>query len=367
MIWAHRPKNYWTLEMCKKDALRFNSRKEWKKSPKSGYMQAWRKNWLEECCSHMQGLIKPRGYWTLERCKEDALKFAVRSEWKRNSSSGHSIARANGWLDDCCSHMESKSKPAGYWTQERCQDEAVKFGDRREWRSNSNVSYTIAYKNGWLEDSSYHMQRLIKPRGYWTIDLCKHEALRFNTISEWQRGSGASYDAALRKGWKDDCCSHMESPHNPKGYWTLERCKEDALRFNSRKEWRRKSGAGYSAAYKKAWLEECCAHMVKSPRWSDNNVIYIWKQSREYYNGHPVYKIGVTSERLGTDRINQVNKNAEIIIITKVQGSAIHHEKRLLKIGSDPKYVNGDGRTEYRALSEPELKKAVKYVLSVAA
>ena len=48
-----------------------------------------------------------RGYWTKERCDEDALKYNSRSEWNKNNSSAYSAAHKNGWLDECCKHMET--------------------------------------------------------------------------------------------------------------------------------------------------------------------------------------------------------------------------------------------------------------------
>lgn len=48
---------------------------------------------------------KPRGYWTLERCKKDALKYNSRSEWQKKSGSVYGCAGKNGWRDECCLHM----------------------------------------------------------------------------------------------------------------------------------------------------------------------------------------------------------------------------------------------------------------------
>ena len=47
----------------------------------------------------------------------------------------------------------------------------------------------------------------------------------------------------------------------PSGYWTKENCKEDALKYNTKKEWRIHTGGAYISAYKNGWLNECCEHM----------------------------------------------------------------------------------------------------------
>lgn len=38
-------------------------------------------------------------YWIKERCKEEALKYKLRSEFKKYSSSAYTICFKNGWLD----------------------------------------------------------------------------------------------------------------------------------------------------------------------------------------------------------------------------------------------------------------------------
>ena len=48
-----------------------------------------------------------------------------------------------------------------------------------------------------------------KPIGYWTKERCKEETLKYNTRSEFQKGSESAYQAARKNGWLDDICKHM--------------------------------------------------------------------------------------------------------------------------------------------------------------
>ena len=48
---------------------------------------------------------KVRGYWSIDKLKEEALKYKTRGEFQKFSLSAYSIAHKNGWLDDVCSHM----------------------------------------------------------------------------------------------------------------------------------------------------------------------------------------------------------------------------------------------------------------------
>jgi len=44
-------------------------------------------------------------YWTLDKCKENALGYATRLDWQKGNSSAYQSARKNGWLEECCLHM----------------------------------------------------------------------------------------------------------------------------------------------------------------------------------------------------------------------------------------------------------------------
>lgn len=50
---------------------------------------------------------KPHGYWTLERCIEDALRFKRKKDWENESAGAFGAAKRNGWLEQCCAHMKS--------------------------------------------------------------------------------------------------------------------------------------------------------------------------------------------------------------------------------------------------------------------
>jgi hypothetical protein len=105
---------------------------------------------------------RPRGYWTKERCIEDAKRYSTKSAWSKANASACGIARNNGWLDECCAHMEQKYHPAGYWTKERCIEDAKQFNTTYDWRHQGvGHGYHIACKNGWLEECCRHM---VKPK-----------------------------------------------------------------------------------------------------------------------------------------------------------------------------------------------------------
>lgn len=258
---GQNPKGYWTFERCLESARRHEIRERWKKN-ESGACTAARKNgWYFECVQHMGDATKPRGYWSKENCIKSALRFSTREDWRKNESAAYGAARNGGFLDECCAHMKSKTKPANYWTKDRCIAEASRFQSRNEWANKSISSYNASRKNGWLDEACAHMTSKINPNNYWTKQRCLEEALKHSSKYYWQKKSGSSYGKSLKEGWVNECCAHMKSERKPDGYWTKSRCVEEASKYQSKSDWRKKSSSSYSISLKNGWHKECCAHM----------------------------------------------------------------------------------------------------------
>jgi len=210
---------------------------EFKNDYPSEYRFLYKKNLLSKLCEDMGWSYnhkKPNGYWTKKRCMEEALKFNLKTEWKRYSCSSHIAAIKNGWYDECTAHMRTSKffnniqqklknvefsklkkikkdkKPNGYWTKERCLEEARKHSFKNLWKKNSNSSYRAAKKNGWYEECIAHMVEVKKPNGYWTKKRCMEEALKYKTRNEWRENSSSSHYSAKENGWLDECTTHMK-------------------------------------------------------------------------------------------------------------------------------------------------------------
>ena len=206
-----KPAGYWTKERCIESARRFNTRSEWYDGCQSSSTAARRNGWIEECCAHMDRKIKPTGYWSKERCMNEALKFNGRWDWQKGNASSYRQAKVKGWLEECCAHMEMKTKPNGYWSKERCMNEAKKHKYASDWEHSCRNSYSSARTNGWYEECITHMDRKIKPTGYWTKENVLAEARKYQYKPDWKKNSWGSHSAAIRNGWYKECTEHMES------------------------------------------------------------------------------------------------------------------------------------------------------------
>lgn len=150
------------------------------------------------------------------------------------------------------------------WTEETCRQEALKYNCRFDFQREASGAYESARKGGFLNDISQHMEYIKRPNGFWTEETCRQEALKYNCRSDFHRKAEGAYQAALRGGFLNDISQHMEYHiKKPRGFWTEEACLQEALKYSSRLDFNRKAGGAYDAAQKGGFLQKICSHMPK--------------------------------------------------------------------------------------------------------
>jgi predicted GIY-YIG superfamily endonuclease len=88
-------------------------------------------------------------------------------------------------------------------------------------------------------------------------EACQIEALKYNTKKDFLKKSKCLYRKSYKNGWLDDICSHMTPQRKPKNYWTKEKCKEELYKFNSFKELKTKNETVYNIILKNKWFDIC--------------------------------------------------------------------------------------------------------------
>lgn len=356
MISFKKSNDYWTKEKCHLEALKYKTRSEFNKGSGSASNKAKRNDWYEEVCSHMERLgdrrhklvyvyefsdnaayvgltyniqdrkvrrnvdyddavtkhisktgLKPviklltdyiyvdkavieearyiRQYknegwhilnkskagsvggnvvkWTKEKLRKEALKYKSRVEFQKRNGTAYAAVRKNGWLKELCAHMPLLQIPNGSLTKEVCRNEAIKYTTRTQFARNSAGAYDKAWKNGWLDEICSHMTSIQKPHGYWTKEKCRIEALKYKSRTEFQKNSVRAYDKSHKNGWLDELCSHMKLLKLPNGFWknNIEACRAEALKYKSRSEFAFNNSGAYAASKMNGWLVEICSHM----------------------------------------------------------------------------------------------------------
>jgi hypothetical protein len=154
----------YTKQEILNSASKYTNQRDWSNSEPSifrcarGYSKLKNseedKAFFRECISHMQYISKPNGYWTYEKAKEVALKYKTLKEFRENleDASVYKIICKYDWRE-LLEHMEFGVKPKGYWTYEKCKEIALKYKSLTEFSTAKNdcTAYAVIRKNGWNE------------------------------------------------------------------------------------------------------------------------------------------------------------------------------------------------------------------------
>ena len=92
-------------------------------------------------------------------------------------------------------------------------------------------------------------------KGIWSEKKCYEEALKYDTKIGFKKGSQSAYNKSIRKGWFKQYTWLKESK-KPDGYWTYDRLKEEASKYNSRNSFRLNSHSAYNISVKQKFLDE---------------------------------------------------------------------------------------------------------------
>ena len=116
----------------------------------------------------------------------------------------------------------------------------------------------------------------------WTKEKCKEEASKYSSRKEFQKGNSAAYNVALRNKWLNEWFTAMTN----KCKWTYERCKEEAKKYSSRNEFEKAFPSAYQTARKNHWLDEFFdTRPKKSPYWNNYEKCYEDNRQRSRKQG----------------------------------------------------------------------------------
>lgn len=303
--------------------------------------------------------------WTLEQCQESAKKSTGRGEWSVNHHVAYEAARKNGWLNLCLPKSKTRLEDL---TLEQARVLAAPFNSRRQFQMAHSGEYQKAKRMKWLEEITAHYTGCKKPDNYWTMDRCREEALRQGSVKAFKRNAGSAYQKCSEMQWGAEVYWDLPYEAMPSGYWTKDMVLEEAKKYEYRTDFKRGSNGAYGAALRDGYADEAMAHM-SDRRAGDYDAVYLWRAVDESYGGKKVYKIGITSARLKDQRVlecaNANGMGCEILCLRYVGAHyASTLEEHLLQFGEDPKLDVPNGRTEFRALTDDEVKTVVHIIES---
>ena len=273
-----------------------------KKNSGSSYRASLKNKWLDFICSHMVETRKPKNYWTIERCKEEALKYKNNKAFRNGSSGAYQAAEKNGWIYKINGHftlLGNSSKRFIYAFE--FPNNHVYVGLTYSFEERNKVHYTRGTIFNYIQQTGlepifrelilepvsveeakileeFYLQSYID-KGWvklnkaktgsiglckvkWTYEACKEEALKYSSRKAFQKGNGSAYKVTIKNNWLEEFCKHMIKLNKISGHWkNKENVIQEALKYNTKKEFSKGSSGAYNAAKKYGWVEQVCLHM----------------------------------------------------------------------------------------------------------
>lgn len=249
------------------------------------FIEAQNNGWLEEWFPSRR---KPNGYWTYEKCFEEALKYSTRQEFQyaKGASRAYKAAVKNGWIEDYYWFIPIRKK-AGYWTESNCFEEAKKYQTKEDFKQKSPSAYAISCRKGWMIKFDWLKSKLKK----WTYEDCLIESKKYHFRGDFRHGSPVAYNASLRNGWINDY-TWLKHKTKPSGYWTEERCMEESKKYQSKTEFMNMNSAAYSIAHRNGWLANYVWLTDKRVDLIDGKIdfvyAYVFTETKSVYVGRTV-------------------------------------------------------------------------------
>ena len=232
MAYVKKTWKVYSIEDLKKIAKNCSSKEEFRIKHKEEYNFCLRKSISKEILR----LIPHKTKWTKEALIAEAQKYVKISDWMQNNISSYNTALRKEYYEECISHMSRGVFSAEVkWTYEKVQEIYSKYTNIKELRINDTAAYNVAIRNGWHKELSKHLLRNWERENIkWTFENVQKEALKYNSIKEMQKGSTSAYITALNKKWLNDIVGHMKGGYTK---WTTDKL-VDVLSKHPKKEWR---------------------------------------------------------------------------------------------------------------------------------
>jgi len=188
---------------------KYTDLKDFIENENGAYQVILKRQLKDELLSHLIRKIVHTS-WTTELIGIEARKYNYRTDFKYGSPNAYAAAQKRKLLNEVCSHMKVKSNQK--WTEETVINEALKYKTRKDFKHKSAGAYGAARQLGLLQNVCTHMDKIIvkKQIWKWTVEALSEEAKKFESKAEFRKKSNSAYATAQKRGLLQTICEHME-------------------------------------------------------------------------------------------------------------------------------------------------------------
>jgi hypothetical protein len=286
-----KPDGYWTKDRCLSSALRYSTIIEWSLREPKAYDAAKRFGWYREATKHMTRVLSHGEHTIYKYLLQHDIAFEYQRRFgtiraKRTMPFDFHLP-AFGLVIEYQGRQHFESSRTSMYRR-NLPDQQRRDALKLQLAEAQGLSYLaiedqrVAAIEGAISGRLRQIaemrgqplslrRRLLTPQeaitlrnlGRWNRESVLVDAMKYRTISEWQRCGNAACQIAYQRGWIAEATAHMVQVQKPKGYWTKERILDDARRFAARSAWNDSSHSAYVRARQMGWFDEATAHMPR--------------------------------------------------------------------------------------------------------
>ncbi len=271
------------FESIENEVIKYSGRmkKDFKNESPRIYKATIDRKWMFLFESYFVPSYSEKGYWNN---KQSAYKETLQYEPKKLTENN----KINKEME--FTEQSNLRHPNNYWTRDKVEAEAKLYKTLKEFHDHSGSAYAAAARGGYLDKlaDKYNLVRSDKmPAGYWTFEKCKEEAKKYKSRNDFCIGSSGAYDAASRNGWLDMLGDNIKLKTYPAGYWTYEHCYEAAMSCQTKNEFRNTYQTAYTVLKKSKALSDFEGHWVGGRPAKNIREIELSPEGKKYKETHP--------------------------------------------------------------------------------
>lgn len=203
------------------------------------------------------GLIgKGKTRYTKELCTELSKDCIVRAEFKAKYPQAYVIAFRKGWIDEFTWLKDGKQVGADKrrkYDRQTCYEEAQKYQTITEFEKGSKGACVAARAHGWMKDYTWFTILWEKK---WNRETCYEEARQYETLEEFMTKSASAYATACKNGWLDDY-EWLKRKRIRRGTWSsYEKCYQEAQKYTRRCDFEKYSNSAFMSSVRNGWIEK---------------------------------------------------------------------------------------------------------------
>ena len=294
----NKPSGYWTRERCYEAAKECISRTDFFKKHRQAYRNSLNEEWMDDY-TWFTNKKKPNGYWTYDKCREEAMKYNSIGEFAKGNPSAYNVSLSNNWLDDWFvrktdPYRSNVDNVYGYFFNEQntvyigrtihpnerhrqhntmgcvfnfAKENKIEIPEMVILESNLSLEDGLRYEDMYVENYRANGWNILNTgktgvnsgslgliaKDKWTKRKSYEASLECETITEFQKKYPRAYVFAVKNDLLD---VWFVRKCKQNGYWDYKRCFEEAKKYTTRTQFARKSPSAYKSARQHKWLED---------------------------------------------------------------------------------------------------------------